>query len=191
MLHPRTAPGRPAAGGCGPTTVGARPPAAGTPGAALEPRPGGAARSGPVVIGGFDGNESPPFVRRQTFENSPIAWRIGPVPVLTIVGAIGTVFVIPLMYRLTRDTAYSPNLTSTVGTRRSRSSTSGPRGHQYPPVGRGGEGRVSRQRSGAGGGYVGGPRARPRLGPGRRATGPAGGMLAGVEWTVHGEVTAS
>src|SRR6266542_1009267 len=190
MLHPRTAPGRPAAGGCGPTTVGARPPAAGTPGAALEPRPGGAGPIWPCRNRRFRWQRISP-VRRQTFENSPIAWRIGPVPVLTIVGAIGTVFVIPLMYRLTRDTAYSPNLTSTAGTRRSRSSRSGPRGHQYPPVGRGGEGRVSRQRSGAGGGYVGGPRRRPRLGPGRRATGPAGGMLAGVEWTVHGEVTAS
>jgi amino acid transporter len=55
-----------------------------------------------------------PFVRKETFENSPIAWRIAGVPVLTILGVLATVFTVPIMYRLTKDTTFTPNLTFAI-----------------------------------------------------------------------------
>lgn len=51
-----------------------------------------------------------PYVRRDTFESSPIAWRIGGVPVLTWLGIVATVFIVPMLYRLTVDTTFSLNL---------------------------------------------------------------------------------
>jgi len=51
-----------------------------------------------------------PFLRRQTFENSPIAWRIRGVPVLTILAVAAVAFIAPIMYRLLKDATYSPNL---------------------------------------------------------------------------------
>ena len=52
-----------------------------------------------------------PFLRRQTFENSPIVWRIAGIPVLTILGVAATVFTVPVMYRLWNDTTFSVSLT--------------------------------------------------------------------------------
>ncbi|MBI2238205.1 MAG: APC family permease [Actinobacteria bacterium] len=51
-----------------------------------------------------------PYVRRETFESSPIALRVGGVPVLTILGVVATVFVIPMLYRLGVDRTFSLNL---------------------------------------------------------------------------------
>jgi amino acid transporter len=51
-----------------------------------------------------------PFVRKETFENSPIAWRVGRVPVISILGAISTLLILPIMYLLVTDTTFSVNL---------------------------------------------------------------------------------
>jgi amino acid transporter len=51
-----------------------------------------------------------PYVRRETFESSPIAWRWGGVPVLTILGVVATVFIVPMLFRLVVDTTFSLNL---------------------------------------------------------------------------------
>jgi amino acid transporter len=51
-----------------------------------------------------------PYVRRETFENSPIAWRVGGIPVLSILGLVATAFVIPMIFRLLVDTTFSLNL---------------------------------------------------------------------------------
>jgi amino acid transporter len=55
-----------------------------------------------------------PFLRREIFENSPIAWRIAGIPVLTILGVVATAFTVPIMYRLMNDTTFSLNLTSGI-----------------------------------------------------------------------------
>src|SRR5487761_186856 len=51
-----------------------------------------------------------PFVKRDAFENSPIAWRIGRVPVITLIGIVSLVFVGVGTARILVDHAYTPNL---------------------------------------------------------------------------------
>ena len=51
-----------------------------------------------------------PFIKRDVFENSPIAWRIGRVPVISLVGVVSTVFVVYAISRILVDNAYTPNL---------------------------------------------------------------------------------
>jgi amino acid transporter len=55
-----------------------------------------------------------PFVRRETFENSPIAWRIGRLPVISVIGAIATLMIVPVMYLLVTDTIFNLNIAFTV-----------------------------------------------------------------------------
>jgi protein-S-isoprenylcysteine O-methyltransferase Ste14 len=55
-----------------------------------------------------------PYVRRETFESSPIAWRWGGVPVLTILGVVATVFIVPMLFRLVVDTTFSLNLSFVI-----------------------------------------------------------------------------
>jgi amino acid transporter len=52
-----------------------------------------------------------PFVRRETFEGSPIAWRIRGVPVMMVIGLVATAFIVPMIYRLLVDKTFSPDLT--------------------------------------------------------------------------------
>jgi amino acid transporter len=51
-----------------------------------------------------------PFVRRQQFDDSPIAWRIGGFPLMSLLGIIASVIVGWAVYRLTIDSAFSLNL---------------------------------------------------------------------------------
>jgi amino acid transporter len=51
-----------------------------------------------------------PFVRRQQFENSPIAWRVGGFPLMSLLGIIATALVGFGFYRLTIDSTFSINL---------------------------------------------------------------------------------
>lgn len=51
-----------------------------------------------------------PYVRKETFEGSPIAWRVAGVPVLTWLGIVATAFIVPMLYRLVVDTTFSLNL---------------------------------------------------------------------------------
>ena len=51
-----------------------------------------------------------PYVRRGTFENSAIAWRIGGVPVLSILGLVATIGIVPVLYLLIVDTRFSLDL---------------------------------------------------------------------------------
>jgi amino acid transporter len=51
-----------------------------------------------------------PFVKRETFENSPVAWRIGRIPVISLVGVVSVVFVGVGTARILVDHAYTPNL---------------------------------------------------------------------------------
>jgi amino acid transporter len=51
-----------------------------------------------------------PFIKRDMFENSPVAWRVGRVPVISIVGVVSTVFVIFAFARILVDKTYTPNL---------------------------------------------------------------------------------
>jgi amino acid transporter len=51
-----------------------------------------------------------PYVRKETFESSPIAWRVAGIPVLSILGLIATAFIIPMGYRLVTDKTFSLNL---------------------------------------------------------------------------------
>jgi amino acid transporter len=51
-----------------------------------------------------------PFIKRDMFENSPVAWRVGGVPVISIIGAISTIFVIGGITRILVDKTYTPNL---------------------------------------------------------------------------------
>ena len=45
----------------------------------------------------------------EVFENSPIAWKIGGIPVITILGVIGSIFTLFLFYRLFVDNYYGAN----------------------------------------------------------------------------------
>jgi amino acid transporter len=51
-----------------------------------------------------------PFVKREAFENSPVAWRVGGVPVISLFGAVSVVFVAVGFARILVDHAYTPNL---------------------------------------------------------------------------------
>ena len=51
-----------------------------------------------------------PFIKRDVFENSPIAWRVGRVPVISIVGVVSTVFMVYGISRILVDKNYTPNL---------------------------------------------------------------------------------
>jgi amino acid transporter len=48
-----------------------------------------------------------PYVRRDVFENSPIAWRVGGIPVLSILGAVSTVAIVPVLWRLVVDSTFT------------------------------------------------------------------------------------
>jgi len=73
-----------------------------------------------LVLGGFLGQCIPfagvalaalifPFRRKHEFESSPIAYRFGRVPVITVLGAISFVCVGYTFYRLLVDGAYGAN----------------------------------------------------------------------------------
>ena len=51
-----------------------------------------------------------PFIKRDVFENSPIAWRLGRVPVISIIGVVSTVFMVYGISRILVDKNYTPNL---------------------------------------------------------------------------------
>jgi amino acid transporter len=51
-----------------------------------------------------------PFIKREAFENSPIAWRIGRIPVITLIGIVSLIFVGVGTERILVDHAYTPNL---------------------------------------------------------------------------------
>jgi amino acid transporter len=51
-----------------------------------------------------------PFVKRDSFENSPIAWRIGRVPVITLIGIVSLIFIGVGTWRILVDNTYTPNL---------------------------------------------------------------------------------
>jgi amino acid transporter len=51
-----------------------------------------------------------PYVRRDLFENSAIAWRVGSIPVLSILGLISTIGIVPVLYRLLVDNTFSLDL---------------------------------------------------------------------------------
>jgi amino acid transporter len=51
-----------------------------------------------------------PFIRREAFENSPVAWRLGRVPVISIFGVVAVVFVAAGAARILVDKSYTPNL---------------------------------------------------------------------------------
>jgi amino acid transporter len=51
-----------------------------------------------------------PFVKRDAFENSPIAWRVGRIPVISLFGVVSLVFVVVGFARILVDHAYTPNL---------------------------------------------------------------------------------
>lgn len=48
-----------------------------------------------------------PYVRRERFENSPIARRVGGIPVLSILGLVGGLFSLFGLYRLTQDKVFT------------------------------------------------------------------------------------
>jgi amino acid transporter len=51
-----------------------------------------------------------PFIKKDVFENSPVAWRVKGVPVISIIGVVSTVFVGYAMSRILVDKTYTPNL---------------------------------------------------------------------------------
>jgi amino acid transporter len=51
-----------------------------------------------------------PFVRKEQFENSPIAWRVGGFPVMSLLGIIATIIVGYGFYRLLIDSTFTLNL---------------------------------------------------------------------------------
>jgi amino acid transporter len=51
-----------------------------------------------------------PFVRREQFENSPIAWRVGGFPLMSLLGIFATILVGFGFYRLAIDNSFTPNL---------------------------------------------------------------------------------
>lgn len=55
-----------------------------------------------------------PFVRREQFENSAIARRASGFPVLSLLGIVASIFVVPTFIRLFFDNAVTPNPTVTV-----------------------------------------------------------------------------
>jgi amino acid transporter len=58
-----------------------------------------------------------PFVKPDVFESSPIAWRVGGFPVISLFGIVSSVFVLYVVQRLVRDSSFTINLTfSNLGT---------------------------------------------------------------------------
>lgn len=51
-----------------------------------------------------------PFVKKDVFDNSPIAWRLGGMPVISIIGFFATVSALFAAWRLLVDNIYTPNL---------------------------------------------------------------------------------
>lgn len=51
-----------------------------------------------------------PYVKREAFENSPVAWRIGRIPVISIFGVVAVIFVGAGAARILVDHTYTPNL---------------------------------------------------------------------------------
>lgn len=51
-----------------------------------------------------------PFVRKEQFENSPIAWRVGGFPVMSLLGIFASVIVCFGFYRLLIDSTFTLNL---------------------------------------------------------------------------------
>jgi amino acid transporter len=51
-----------------------------------------------------------PFVRKEQFENSPIAWRVGGFPTMSLLGIVATIIVGYGFYRLAIDGSFSTNL---------------------------------------------------------------------------------
>ncbi|HEX4586863.1 MAG TPA: APC family permease [Mycobacterium sp.] len=73
-----------------------------------------------LVLGGFLGQCIPfmgvclaaivfPFRRKREFESSPIAYRWGKVPVISVIGVVALVCVVFVFYRLLVDAAYGAN----------------------------------------------------------------------------------
>ncbi|HEV3097586.1 MAG TPA: APC family permease [Candidatus Dormibacteraeota bacterium] len=56
-----------------------------------------------------------PFVRKEQFENSPIAWRVGGFPLMSLLGIVATIVVGYGFYRLATDSTFSTNLTFADG----------------------------------------------------------------------------
>jgi amino acid transporter len=56
-----------------------------------------------------------PFVRREQFENSPIAWRVGGFPLMSLLGIVASLVVGFAFYRLTVDNVFSVNLAFSNG----------------------------------------------------------------------------
>jgi amino acid permease len=72
------------------------------------------------VLGGFLGQCIPfmgvclaaiifPFRRKREFESSPIAYRVGKVPVISVIGVVALTCVAFVFYRLLIDAAYGAN----------------------------------------------------------------------------------
>jgi amino acid transporter len=51
-----------------------------------------------------------PFMKREVFENSPVAWRVAGIPVISIFGVVSIVFIGVGTARILVDHAYTPNL---------------------------------------------------------------------------------
>jgi amino acid transporter len=51
-----------------------------------------------------------PFRKREVFENSPVAWRLGSIPAITVIGLIAIIPVVYVAWRLLVDSTYTPNL---------------------------------------------------------------------------------
>ena len=56
-----------------------------------------------------------PYVRREKFENSPIAKRIGGIPALSLVGLLGTVFSLFGAWRLWEDQLFTVDRGFAIG----------------------------------------------------------------------------
>ena len=55
-----------------------------------------------------------PFLRKNTFESSPVAWRIAGIPVLSVFGLVAFVFTLFLTIRLVQDDAFGANHTFSI-----------------------------------------------------------------------------
>jgi amino acid transporter len=51
-----------------------------------------------------------PFLKKEQFENSPIAWRVGGFPLMSLLGIVATVIIGYGFYRLLVDNVFTPNL---------------------------------------------------------------------------------
>jgi amino acid transporter len=55
-----------------------------------------------------------PFLRKSTFENSPVAWRVGGIPLISIFGAVALAFTVFLTVRLLQDSDFGANHTFSI-----------------------------------------------------------------------------